>query len=137
MKNPNFLQLSFLSRNKPNLKLYKYIDAQNFIYIFLEHLKEVFREKEIPFKILQPLLDPTFQEDKETVFSLSGVEVGSLNLLYNSNFGESSLIYFSPSGLLEVLLLNYEEFFHYTISDYVLVVSEFSSILQSQYDLYQ
>jgi ABC-type cobalt transport system substrate-binding protein len=103
----------------------------------LNHLKENFQLQSKEFKVLEPFIDPIFEENSGSSISLNGVEVGEISLLYNSNFGESSLIYFSPSGLIESLVFNFEDFYEYTVSDYLLIIYELTGIIESQLKLYK
>jgi hypothetical protein len=75
------------------------------------------------FSILEPLLDSYFIEDKSTTLSLDNVELGEFHIT------ESSLIYYSPSGLIESLVFNYEDYPILTIGDYTLILFEFCAHL--------
>lgn len=125
----NFSQLTFLLRNRTNAKLDKHIDRHNFFLLFITHVQEHLQSLQKDFSILQPIFDPSFKEDSSTTLAINSVEVGDLRLLFNSNYGESSLVYFSPSGLIHSTLFEYDTYSDVTLSDYALLIYEFSAML--------
>ena len=136
MKNPNLSQLHFYTQHHQEAYLHLFIEEETFIFSFLNHLTEYFRKHQATFRILEPLLDPSMAQEQQTVLSVDGVEVGELHLLFNSFFNESSLVYYSPSGLLELFLLEYEDYKTLTCSDYLLLLHEFSALLSGEKELY-
>ena len=130
MSYPNYLQIVMLAKHKPRVKMFKYIDSSDFLIAFLNHVQEYFADRNRVFRILEPLLDSTFTEDKSTTLSLDHVELGELHLL------SSSLIYYSPSGLLESLVFNYEEYKDFSVGDYTLLLYEFCAHLHGEAFIY-
>lgn len=130
MSYPNYLQIAMLAKHKPRTKLAKHIEPSAFVFAFLTHVQEYFKEKNHVFRVLEPLLDSVFIEDKSTTLSLDHVELGELHLF------TSSLIYYSPSGLLESLVFNYEGYQEVSIGDYLLLLFEFCAHLFGESFLY-
>lgn len=137
MKNPNLQQINFLLKNKPDVSLYKIIDENNFINIFLSHLTELFTEWEYAFSISEPFLDHSFTNEQSTLLYLNDIEIGDLFLFNNSFLPETSLVYYSPSGFLETNLLTLEDVKEMQVSDYIVFVYEFASLLLGQFILYK
>ena len=136
MKNPTLSQLHLTARHRPAAVLHAMIAEEEFIFSFLTHLTEHFQQQRVVFRVLQPLLDPSMVQEQETVLSIDGVEVGELHLLFHSIFNESSLVYYSPSGLLELFLFEYEDYETLTCADYLLIIHEFAALLQGEKNLY-
>jgi hypothetical protein len=137
VKNPNLSQLIFLLNNDKNAYLAKYVSKEDFLFVFIEHLIEFFKKNKSEFNILEPLLDPILEKEQQTILSVDGIEVGELHLLFNSFFDESSLVYYSPSGLLELNLFEFEDYIEFEISDYILLINEFAALLMGEKNLYQ
>lgn len=137
MKNPTLSQLHLIAHHRKEAMLHALIPEEEFIFSFLNHLTEHFQQQQALFRILEPLLDPSMVQEQETVLSVDGVEVGELHLLFNSFFDESSLVYYSPSGLLELFLLEYEDYETLTCSDYLLLIHEFAALLNGEKMLYE
>lgn len=137
MKNPNLFQLLFLLRNDKDDFLSRIFDKDEFIFSFIEHLTQHFEKIDMSFTILEPLLDPEIESEQQTVLSIDNVEVGELYLICNSFSDESSLVYYSPSGLIESYILDYDDFEEFKISDYVLLLNEFGNYLLGEKMLYQ
>lgn len=131
MSYPNYLQMTMLANHKPRASLHKYIEPSAFIFAFLSHIQEYFAQFDRQFRVLEPLLDSIFAEDTSTTLSLDLVELGELHLI------SSSLLYYSPSGLLESLVFNYEEYHSFHAGDYVLLLFEFCAILHGEAHLYE
>lgn len=137
MKNPTLSQLHFYTHRNQETYLHSLIEEEEFIFSFLKHLMEYFQQHHAHFRILEPLLDPSMTPEQETVLCIDGVEVGELHLLFNSIFNVSSLVYYSPSGLLELFLLEFEDYKNLTCSDYLLLIHEFSALLMGEKNLYE
>lgn len=131
----NLQQVMLLLSNDKNKSIETICSKQDFIFLFLNHLSEYFSSYNMKFKILEPLLDPEFKEEQQTVLSIDNVEVGELFLNINSFSDESSLVYYSPSGLIESIVFDYDKFENYPLSDYLLLVHDFSSYLYGEKNL--
>lgn len=137
MSQYNFQQLSFLSKHKPNTALSSHIDSHAFLNTFLAHVSEQLEFHEVSFSLETPLLDPDFHEICQSNILLNEFEIGELALLFHSNSEELSLIYFSPSGLISSELFCFHEFFDFTVSDYVILVCEYCTMLLTFLELYK
>lgn len=112
------------------------MSQEAFIFSFLEHLTEHFNKQNMVFRILEPLLDPEMEKEQQTVLAINQIEVGELHLLFNSIFDETSLVYYSPSGLMELYLLDFHEYESYKLSDYMLLLNEFGALIYGEKLLY-
>lgn len=137
MKNPNLSQLLFLLNNQKNPNVSKIIPKEDFAFVFIDHLTEHFSKNHMTFRILVPFIDPEMEKEQETVLSIDGIEVGELHLLFNSFFDDSSLVYYSPSGLLEIILVEFDSYEDFSVSDYILLLNEVGALLIGEKHLYQ
>lgn len=137
MINPNLSQLHMYVLHNQEAYLHSFIEEEEFIFSFLKHITEHFQQHHALFRILEPLLDPSMTDEQQTVLSIDGVEVGELHLIFNSFFNQSSLVYYSPSGLLELFLLEYEDYKNLSCSDYLLLIHEFCALLSGEKTLYE
>jgi hypothetical protein len=133
----NLSQLTMMVANSKDLELSKVIDEKTLIFSFINHLKDYFSKTDQKFLLLEPLLDEELDSEQQTVLSIDGIEVGELLLLTNSFFEGSSLVHYSPSGLIESTLINSTLFHHYKVSDYLLMIHEFASVLLAEKLLYK
>lgn len=137
MDYPSLGQLSLVIKNDTDFKLHRLISKDMFIFAFIDHLKEYFKQINKEFKIMTPLFDPIFKEEQSTNISIDKIELGELNLTFNNSLGElSSLVYYSTSGLLETNLIYFEEYDDYDVSEYLLLLHEFSSTIVGESILY-
>lgn len=137
MNNPNLSQLLFLLNNQKNPNVSKVIPKEDFAFSFIDHLTEHFSKNRMEFRILIPFIDPELEKEQETVLAIDGIEVGELHLLFNSFFDDSSLVYYSPSGLMELFLMEFENYEDFSLSDYILLLNEFAALLIGEKLLYQ
>lgn len=126
---PNLNQLLLLADNKKNVPLEKLFNKDYFFIMFIEHLYEHFSFMNRHFQILEPLLDPELDDEQFTTVALDDIELGEVSLLNNSFFDVSSLVYSSPTRLIQSTLLDFEQFDRLTLSDYLSIMNEFSAIL--------
>lgn len=134
---PNLEQMSFVLKNDTDFRLDKLLHKDYFIVAFVEHLKEYFEQIEKRFSILIPLLDPSFGEEQLTTIALDGVELGDFHLLNNSVNEAASLVYSSTSGLLETSIVDFSIYEELHVSDYLLLLHEFSSMIVGESILYK
>jgi len=134
---PSFSQLSLILKNDTDFKLSKLVDKDYFIVAFVEHMKEHFKNMKKQFSILTPLLDPCFEEEQCTTIFLDEIELGELCLIHNSVTEISSLVYSSSSGLIEIVIFESSDYEETTVSDYLLMMHEFSSMIVGEHLLYK
>lgn len=137
MKNPNLNQLYLLIENNKNHQLNRFVDNNDFLFLFLQHLKELYQQSGYTFKVLDPFFEPNFIEEQDSTISINDIEIGDICLLCNSFLEPSSLVYYSPSGFLEVNFMDFEEFETLSISDYIVLLHEVSAMLIGQFLLYK
>lgn len=137
MDYPSLSQLSLIVKNDTDFRLSKLVEKEYFIVAFVEHLKEHFKQINRHFSILIPLLDPCFEEEQYTTISVDGLELGELCLIHNSLTDNSSLVYSSTSGLLETIIFDSSDYEDTSISEYLLMLHEFSSIIIGESVLYK
>lgn len=137
VKKLNLSQMLFLLNNQKDSRINTYIEENDFIFVFIDHLSELFSKSNQTFKILEPLLDPELDNEQQTVLSLDSVEVGELHLISNSFFDDASLVYYSPSGLLELYIIEFDNYPSLLLSEYILLLNEFASVLIGEKQLYE
>lgn len=137
LPNPNLSQLTLLLNNNKDSYISKFIKIEDFIFTFLNHLQEYFQASNNKFKILEPLLDPEIELEQKTIVGINDTEIGEIHLLSNSLLSYSSLVYYSPSGLLEVHILDYEDYYELKISEYIILLNEFAYMIEGEKNLYE
>lgn len=132
----NLAQYHLLLQNNTDLPLSQILPLEDFLITFITHLNELFQESELTFKNLEPIITDIPEANQETTLSLNDIELGELFLIHDSSYLDTSLVYYSPYGLIESTIFRYEDYNNFSISDYVILVKEFSSHLLGEYLMY-
>lgn len=137
MEYPNFHQLYLILTNQPSTLISKYVSKDFFIFMFLTHLQSHFSDLNKTLNILEPLLDPELTDEQSTTIAIDDTEVGDINLIHNSFFDVSSLVYSPPYSSIETKIFDYEHFEDLTITDYFMLLNEFAAILFGEHIFYE